>query len=121
MDFDKGACLHLTERPLQVCFLRSKYEVVSVDHAAQIFAAVLTAARGGSALSQIPCSPAASREKLPTSRVRLECRGDFASVVHTHEGTRASGESATYKFRSANACRCAVRGAYYQNFTTSSA
>ena len=45
-DFDKEAFLHLTDRPLQVLFHAGKCEVVSVDHAAQIFATLPTAAWG---------------------------------------------------------------------------
>ena len=46
-DFDKEAFLHLTARPLQVCFYASKYEVVAVHSKAQIFATVPTAAWAG--------------------------------------------------------------------------
>ena len=60
------------------------------------------------ALSQIPCSPAASREKLSISRVRLQCRERRPCRAHI-PGTRTPGGSATCRFRSANACRCAFR------------
>ena len=83
-DFDKEAFLHLTQLPLRACFHASKYQVVSVDHAAQIFATVANSSMGWPALSLIHCAPAVTREKLLVSRVRLECQRDFASVARTH-------------------------------------